>query len=80
MRNDRKEQGRWTVKNNDEALILTPEEVRQRLKISRSVLYSCLRHGIIPSIRISPRKIIIPRQRFLEWLNGGGGNNLHPGA
>jgi len=66
------------VESNDEALVLTPEEVRQRLKISRSVLYSALAQGRIPSIRISPRKIIIPKHRFLEWLNEGGGNNLHP--
>ncbi len=63
-----------TVKNSNEVLVLTPEEVRQRLKISRSVLYSCLRQGTIPSIRISPRKIIIPKHRFLEWLNAGGDN------
>jgi len=63
---------------NSESLVLTPEEVRQRLKISRSVLYSCLRQGTIPSIRISPRKIIIPKDRFLRWLDEGGGNNLHP--
>lgn len=64
--------------NSDESLVLTPEEVRRRLKISRSVLYSSLRNGSIPSIRISPRKIIIPKQRFLEWLNRGGDNDLHP--
>lgn len=66
--------------NSDECLVLTPEEVRQRLKISRSVLYSALAQGRIPSIRISPRKIIIPKHRFLEWLNAGGGDNLHPGG
>lgn len=66
------------MENKDESLVLTPNEVRRQLKISRSVLYSCLRQGIIPCIRISPRKIIIPKHRFLEWLNGGGGNNLHP--
>lgn len=66
------------MESNDEALVLTPEEVRQRLRISRSVLYSALAQGRIPSIRISPRKIIIPKHRFLEWLNGGGGDNLHP--
>lgn len=66
------------MQSNDEALVLTPEEVRRRLKISRSVLYSALAQGRIPSIRISPRKIIIPKHRFLEWLNEGGGNNLHP--
>jgi len=63
---------------NSESLVLTPEEVRQRLKISRSVLYSALRQGTIPCIKISPRKILIPKHRFLEWLDGGGGNDLHP--
>jgi len=66
------------VQNNDESLVLSPNEVRQILKCSRSVIYVCLKNGTIPSIRISPRKIIIPKHRFLEWLNGGGGNNLHP--
>jgi len=66
------------VGNDNDSLVLSPEEVRQRLKISRSVLYSSLKNGSIPSIRISPRKIIIPKQRFLEWLNRGGGDNLHP--
>ena len=66
------------VESNDEALVLTPEEVRQRLKISRSVLYSCLRQGTIPSIRISPRKIIIPKHAFMRWLDEGGSNGLRP--
>ncbi|MBA7683085.1 hypothetical protein ES703_91441 [subsurface metagenome] len=65
-------------RNNDDALVLTPNEVRRQLKISRSVLYSCLRQGTIPSIKISPRKILIPKARFLKWLDEGGGNNLHP--
>ena len=65
------------MESNAEALVLTPEEVRQRLKISRSVLYSALAQGRIPSIRISPRKIIIPKHAFLRWLDEGGGNNFH---
>ena len=64
--------------NNDDSLVLTPKQVRQRLKISRSVLYSSLKNGTIPSIRISPRKIIIPRHAFMRWLDEGGGNNLRP--
>ena len=66
------------MESNDEALVLTPEEVRQRLKISRSVLYSALAQGTIPSIRVSSRKIVIPKHRFLRWLDEGGGNNLYP--
>jgi len=64
--------------SDSESLVLTPNEVRRMLSCSRSVVYHALRTGTIPSIRISPRKIIIPKQRFLAWLNEGGGNNLHP--
>ena len=66
------------MQNNDESLILSPNDVRKLLKCSRSVIYSSLKIGTIPSIRISPRKIIIPRHAFMAWLNGGGGDNLHP--
>ena len=67
-----------TVENSNEVLVLTPNEVRRQLKISRGVLYSSLKNGTIPCIKISPRKYLIPKHRFLEWLNGGGGDNLHP--
>lgn len=63
--------------SNNDQLVLTPEEARKLLRCSRSVLYSGLKNGSIPSIRISARKIIIPKHRFFEWLNGEGGNDLH---
>ena len=66
------------MENNDEALVLTPNDVRKILKCSRSVIYDSLRRGTIPSIRISPRKIIIPKHTFMKWLNEAGGNTLHP--
>ena len=66
------------MESKDESLVLTPNEVRKILKCSRAVVYDSLRRGAIPSIRISPRKIIIPKDRFLKWLNGGGADGLHP--
>jgi len=66
------------VESSNEQLVLTPEEARKLLRCSRGVIYEGIRRGTIPSRRISPRKIIIPKHRFLEWLNGGGGDNLHP--
>ena len=66
------------MQNNDESLVLSPNDVRKLLKCSRSVVYCALAQGRIPSIRISPRKIIIPKHAFMRWLNEGGGNNLHP--
>ncbi len=64
--------------NNNDSLVLTPEEARQLLRCSRGVIYEGIRRGTIPSRRISPRKIIIPKHAFLRWLDEGGGNNLHP--
>jgi len=66
------------VGNDSEALVLTPSEVRKILRCSRSVLYAGLKNGSIPSIRISPRKIIIPRAAFLAWLSGAGENGAKP--
>ncbi|MBA7679281.1 hypothetical protein ES703_87570 [subsurface metagenome] len=65
------------MENNDDSLVLSPNDVRKLLKCSRSVVYSALAQGRIPSIRISPRKIIIPKHRFFEWLGEGGRNDLH---
>jgi len=66
-----------TVENNDESLVLTPNEVQKLISCSRGVVYSALAAGIIPCIRISPRKIIIPKHAFFKWLGEGGGNDLH---
>jgi len=66
------------MQSKDESLVLSPNDVRKLLKCSRSVVYSALAQGRIPSIRISPRKIIIPKHAFMRWLNEGGGNDLHP--
>ncbi len=63
--------------SNDESLVLKPAQVRKMLSCSRGVLYNSLKNGTIPSIRISPRKIIIPRHAFMAWLNQGG-NKLRP--
>ena len=60
--------------NENESLVLTPNEVRRILRCSKSVVYNSLRRGIIPSIRVSERKIIIPRASFFTWLNSAGGD------
>lgn len=64
--------------NNSESLILTPNEARKILRCSKSVIYTCLRRGTIPSIRISQRKIVIPRHAFFAWLNSAGGDGAGP--
>lgn len=49
-------------------LVLSVEEARQQLGLSRGLMYEALRSGQIPSIRIG-RRILIPRvalERLLE--------------
>ena len=65
------------MENDNDSLVLTPKQVGKLLSLSRGVLYSALRQGTIPCIKISPRKYLIPKYRFLEWLNERGGNDLH---
>ena len=64
--------------SNEDSLILTPNQVRKYLSCSKGVLYDALRRGAIPSIRLSARKIVIPKAAFFRWLDEGGGNDLHP--
>lgn len=65
---------RLPEENNNQSLVLTPSEVRRILRCSKAVVYDSLRRGIIPSIRIGQRKIVIPRARFMSWLNDTGGD------
>jgi len=47
--------------------VLTVEEARTWLGISRGLMYEAIRQGQVPSIRIG-RRILIPRAAFLEML------------
>lgn len=53
-----------------------PYKVDEAIAISglgRNAFYAGVKDGTIPSLRIG-RTIRIPRRRFLEWLDGGAGN------
>jgi len=58
------------VANKDDQLVLTPEEARKILRCSRGVIYEGIRRGTVPSARISPRKILIPRAALVRMLVG----------
>lgn len=65
------------MKNNDEALVLTPSEVRKLLKCSRGTIYEEIRKGTIPSIHLG-RKILIPRAALLKMLENAGRDGARP--
>ena len=51
--------------------VLTVEEARALTggRIGRNAMYAYVRAGFIPHIRVG-KKVLIPRRRFLAWLNG----------
>ena len=57
------------VINNEEKLTLTVPEAGRLLGCSRNYAYELARRGEIPVIRLG-RKLVVPRDRFLKWLNG----------
>ncbi|MBA7574803.1 hypothetical protein ES708_16618 [subsurface metagenome] len=65
------------MENDNEALVLTPREAMKILRCSRSVLYAGLKNGSIPSIRLGPRKVVIPRAKLMALL-GGANDGAHP--
>jgi excisionase family DNA binding protein len=62
-----------TPGHNTEPLVLTVAEAKPLLRgMGINQIYAGIARGEIPSIRIG-RKILIPRARLLELLNGGTG-------
>jgi excisionase family DNA binding protein len=49
--------------------VLTVDEAKEVLRISRASAYEGVRSGVIPSIRIG-RRILVPRARLMAMLDG----------
>lgn len=56
-------------------LTITVPEAGQLLGVSRNKAYELARDGIIPTISLG-RKLVVPKSRFLAWVNGGQSNEL----
>lgn len=53
----------------NEKLTISVEEAGRLLGISRASAYAGAQAGIFPVIRLG-RRVLVPRARFLAWLNG----------
>ena len=51
-----------------EKLVYTVPEVAKLLGINIVAAYELARRPDFPAIRISPRRIVIPKQAFHKWL------------
>lgn len=49
---------------------LTPKQFMEASNLPRNTVYSGIKDGTIPSIRISKRKILIPSDAFERMLAG----------
>jgi excisionase family DNA binding protein len=65
----------WYCWNGDamqyEPLVMTVDEVAAALGICRNSAYKAVEDGTVPSLRVGRRRIV-PKQRFVEWLNAAG--------
>lgn len=50
-----------------ESLVLNVPEAGKLLNVSRATAYDLARRGILPTLRLGPRRIVVPR-RALERL------------
>ncbi|MDE2098113.1 MAG: helix-turn-helix domain-containing protein [Patescibacteria group bacterium] len=53
-----------------ERLALSPGEAFETLSVSRNLGYRLLRTGQLKSVRISPRKIVVPLTAIEAFLRG----------
>lgn len=52
---------------------LKVEEAARVFQVSRSTMYDYVRRGVVPSIRLSARRTVIPTEALLNLLKSGGG-------
>lgn len=53
-----------------ERVTYTADEVAKILGVGRASVYEGIKNGTIPSIRVSPRRIVVPREALEGLLRG----------
>ena len=51
--------------------VLISKEAQRLLRCSRGVFYRGIKNGTIPSIRLGPRKILIPKAALMRMFQEG---------
>ena len=60
-------------------LCVTPTEATRLLSVGRTKMYSLLKNGEIPSVRVG-RKILIPTAELEAWLHRASTSPHHKGG
>ncbi len=53
----------------DLPLTLKVEQVAEVLGVSRKVAYNLAKRRDFPAVRVGEKRLVIPRDRFIQWLN-----------
>lgn len=64
------------VTGGPDRIVFTVNEAREKLGISRGLMYEAIRRGQIPSIRVG-RRILIPCAALQRLLEGTGTHREH---
>jgi excisionase family DNA binding protein len=67
-----------TSEHEPERLTLTVDEAAKVLGISRGTAYMLANNGGIPAIRISARRLIVPRKALEDFLSSAGAAKENP--
>ena len=51
-----------------EPALLTVREAAKMLRISADLAYSLVRAGVLPVLRLGERRVVIPREALLRWI------------
>lgn len=57
-------------------VIMTVKDVQNVLGIHSNNVYELVRRQGFPAVRVSERRIIVPRDRFLQWLDNSADQRL----
>ena len=56
--------------------VLKVEHVAEYLGVSRATAYELAKQPDFPALRINAKRVVIPRDRFLQWVDGKAGQPL----
>ncbi len=63
--------------NHDDKLVFNVPEAAARLQISRGLCYSLVKQGILPSLKLGARRVVIPKSALEEFLDRQGGPRVN---
>lgn len=51
--------------------VLTVAEVAAYMRVTKAAVYQWIDEGMIPHRRITPKRVVVPRDAFMKWFESG---------